>query len=88
VIFFAGFFGSMAYAVSPALLTEWFPLSAIGIASGFLNFLDSVGSSLGPLIYGWVLEFTGSFVSSWGALSLIALTFSIFALMLIKYEKR
>jgi ACS family D-galactonate transporter-like MFS transporter len=73
-------FFSAVWWIGPSLLSEWFPLQVLGTATGILNFMTISGCVLGPIIFGLILDLTGSFSHGWFALGSIA---SLSALLMI-----
>ena len=73
LLLLSGFFGPMGWIVGPAMMSDWFSLRAAGTVTGLLGATGSMGGALGPLIFGAVLDATGSFGFGWLTLGLIAL---------------
>ncbi len=63
--------------ILPSLLSDWLPLNVMGTASGFVNFMTMIGSIIGPFIFGYILDFTGSFSFGWLVLGCIASILSL-----------
>lgn len=54
-----------------ALPTETLPLSAVATAMGLINAIGNVGGYYGPLMVGYFLKRTGSFVYGFGSLGVV-----------------
>jgi MFS family permease len=66
-------FFSIMWCIAPSLLSDWLPISVMGTATGFLNFIAIFGAILGPYSYGYVLDFSGSHSMGWSILGLTAI---------------
>ena len=87
LIIIANYFGNMGFGINVSILADWFPLSIVGTAAGFLNFTGGMGSVIGPWLFGEVLEVTGSYAYSWATLALIALAASSLMIPIMRKEK-
>lgn len=65
ILLLMGFFGNMAFAVGPPMLSEWFPMKIVGTASGLLNSAAGIGGSIGPFVFGRAIDITGAFAFGW-----------------------
>jgi MFS family permease len=86
ILLIMGFFGNMAFAVGPPILSDWFPLEVAGTASGLLNSAAGVGGSVGPFVFGRAVDLTGGFAFGWLIAGLTAFLIALVSRPALKSE--
>ena len=57
-------YGSMS-TMMPYLLADRFGRHILGAVYGMLTFFVSVGGSIGPVMTGWVYDWSGTYTAAW-----------------------
>lgn len=81
------FFDTFSW-IGPSLLPEWYAANVMGAASGLLNLITILGAVVGPLVFGIILDATGSFYISWLILGCLSATLSSLLIPLMRREQK
>ena len=86
LIYTGSHFGSMGFGLNPSIKDDLFSLRYLGTAIGFLNFTSEKENTMGPWLFGLILDRTGAYSSSWIVFSAVTLITSLFNVPFIVRE--
>lgn len=85
-VFFGLYYGGYATIQSP-LVAEYFGLKAHGTIFGLIMFALGVGSSIGPLVAGWIFDISGNYDWAFIICAVLGLSSLILSLLLKPVSK-
>lgn len=82
------FFAQGMSAISWSLVADIAPAGKLGITGGLFNFIGNIGGVLSPLVIGFVVQLTGSFVGGIGYIAVIAVIGALAYIFLVDKVER
>lgn len=84
----AAFFAQGMSAISWSLVADIAPVGKFGVTGGLFNFIGNVGGIVSPLVIGYIVELTGSFVGGIGYVAVVALVGALAYIFLVDKVER
>ena len=88
VIFSLGIGSIGRGGLSSVIAGEWRGKEAAGVAAGTVAGIFMIGAVTGPLLFGYIVDSTGSFETAWYAMALCSVISMIFISMIREHKKR
>ncbi|HEY8701283.1 MAG TPA: MFS transporter [Arthrobacter sp.] len=82
------FFAQGMSAISWSLVADIAPIGKLGITGGLFNFVGNLGGVVSPLVVGFVVQLTGSFVGGIGYIAVVAVIGALAYIFLVDKVER
>jgi MFS family permease len=80
-----GFFNAIVVGPASGLLADFgFDRRVYGTAAGLTNAITQIGGALSPVLFGLLLDTSGSYLYGWLMLGIVVLSLSLFPALLAK----